>query len=63
MVRVAVKVGIPEFLNRLGNGVESHVPNQDSKIVTSRSLLVKPSNSRKLGIPCKYAIIFSPCHA
>ncbi|KAJ1425529.1 hypothetical protein SESBI_10876 [Sesbania bispinosa] len=44
-----LKVGIPEFLNGIGNGVESHVAKLESEIGDFRSFLsLAPSNSRSL---------------
>ena len=51
----AVKVGIPEFLNGIGNGVESYVAKLDSEIGDFQKLLVtRTLRLKKLGIPCKH---------
>ncbi|KAI4301694.1 hypothetical protein L6164_034945 [Bauhinia variegata] len=51
----AVKVGIPEFLNGIGNGVESHVAKLESEIGDFQKLLVtRTLKLKKLGIPCKH---------
>ncbi|KOM51145.1 hypothetical protein LR48_Vigan08g197200 [Vigna angularis] len=51
----AVKVGIPEFLNGIGKGVESHVPKLESDIGDFQKLLVtRTLKLKKLGIPCKH---------
>ncbi|KAK7344283.1 hypothetical protein VNO77_13723 [Canavalia gladiata] len=50
-----VKVGIPEFLNGVGNGVESHVAKLESEIGDFQKLLVtRTLKLKKLGIPCKH---------
>ncbi|KAL5097404.1 hypothetical protein RYX36_001731 [Vicia faba] len=50
-----VKVGIPEFLNGIGSGVESHVAKLDSEIGDFQKLLVtRTLKLKKLGIPCKH---------
>ncbi|KAL2321466.1 hypothetical protein Fmac_025845 [Flemingia macrophylla] len=50
-----VKVGIPEFLNGIGNGVESHVAKLESEIGDFHKLLVtRTLKLKKLGIPCKH---------
>ncbi|KAK1584428.1 hypothetical protein Q3G72_032978 [Acer saccharum] len=50
-----VKVGIPEFLNGIGNGVETHVPKLESEIGDFQRLLVtRTLKLKKLGIPCKH---------
>ncbi|CAJ2646071.1 uncharacterized protein LOC123906331 [Trifolium pratense] len=50
-----VKVGIPEFLNGIGKGVESHVAKLDSEIGDFQKLLVtRTLKLKKLGIPCKH---------
>ncbi|XP_023530144.1 uncharacterized protein LOC111792790 [Cucurbita pepo subsp. pepo] len=50
-----VKVGIPEFLNGVGHGVESHVPKLESEIGDFQKLLVtRTLELKKLGIPCKH---------
>ncbi|BAT95134.1 hypothetical protein VIGAN_08180200 [Vigna angularis var. angularis] len=49
------KVGIPEFLNGIGKGVESHVPKLESEIGDFQKLLVtRTLKLKKLGIPCKH---------
>ncbi|TKY52315.1 IGR protein motif [Spatholobus suberectus] len=50
-----VKVGIPEFLNGIGKGVESHVAKLESEIGDFQKLLVtRTLKLKKLGIPCKH---------
>ncbi|KAJ4719321.1 IGR protein motif [Melia azedarach] len=50
-----VKVGIPEFLNGIGKGVEAHVPKLESEIGDFQKLLVmRTLKLKKLGIPCKH---------
>ncbi|XP_057433995.1 uncharacterized protein LOC130726716 [Lotus japonicus] len=50
-----VKVGIPEFLNGIGKGVESHVAKLETEIGDFQSLLVtRTLKLKKLGIPCKH---------
>ncbi|XP_027343855.1 uncharacterized protein LOC113856295 [Abrus precatorius] len=50
-----VKVGIPEFLNGIGKGVESHVAKLESEIGDFQNLLVtRTLKLKKLGIPCKH---------
>ncbi|GAU26119.1 hypothetical protein TSUD_225820 [Trifolium subterraneum] len=50
-----VKVGIPEFLNGIGKGVESHVAKLDSEIGDFQKLLVtRTLKLKKLGVPCKH---------
>ena len=59
---VAVKVGIPEFLNGVGKGVETHVEKLESEIGDIQRLLVTRSlKLKKLGIPCNHVtvLIFS----
>ena len=52
---LAVKVGIPEFLNGIGNGVESHVTKLESEIGDFQKLLViRTLRLKKLGVPCKH---------
>ncbi|KAI9108603.1 hypothetical protein K1719_020487 [Acacia pycnantha] len=49
------KVGIPEFLNGIGNGVESHVAKLETEISDFQKLLVcRTLKLKKLGIPCKH---------
>lgn len=51
------KVGIPEFLNGLGNGVEAHVAKLESEIGDFQKLLVtRTLRLKKLGIPVKQVI-------
>ncbi|KAB2634417.1 hypothetical protein D8674_038280 [Pyrus ussuriensis x Pyrus communis] len=51
----AVKVGILEFLNGIGNGVESYVAKLDSEIGDFQKLLVtRTLRLKKLGVPCKH---------
>ncbi|XP_068321850.1 uncharacterized protein [Pyrus communis] len=50
-----VKVGIPEFLNGIGNGVESHVAKLESEIGDFQKLLVtRTLRLKKFGVPCKH---------
>ena len=53
-----MKVGIPEFLNGIGKGVESHVPKLESEIGDFQKLLVtRTLKLKKLGIPCKHVCL------
>lgn len=53
-----MKVGIPEFLNGIGHGVESHVAKLESEIGDFQKLLVtRTLKLKKLGIPCKHVSI------
>ncbi|XP_028791476.1 uncharacterized protein LOC114747328 isoform X1 [Neltuma alba] len=55
MLAAAAKVGIPEFLNGIGNGVESHVSKLETEIGDFQKLLVcRTLKLKKLGIPCKH---------
>lgn len=55
-----LKVGIPEFLNGIGKGVESHVPKLESEIGDFQKLLViRTLKLKKLGIPCKHVCFYS----
>ncbi|KAK9923429.1 hypothetical protein M0R45_031848 [Rubus argutus] len=48
------KVGIPEFLSGIGNGVEAHVAKLESEIGDFQKLLVtRTLRLKKLGIPVK----------
>ncbi|XWS57418.1 hypothetical protein CRYUN_Cryun09bG0172500 [Craigia yunnanensis] len=50
-----VKVGIPEFLNGVGNGVETHVAKLESEIGDFQKLFItRTLKLKKLGIPCKH---------
>ncbi|XP_008778631.1 uncharacterized protein LOC103698406 [Phoenix dactylifera] len=50
-----VKVGIPEFLKLVGNGVEGHAAKLEAEIGDFQKLLVtRTLRLRKLGIPCKH---------
>ncbi|KAK4739400.1 hypothetical protein R3W88_003097 [Solanum pinnatisectum] len=50
-----VKVGIPEFLNGVGKGVETHIEKLESEIGDFSKLLVtRTLKLKKLGIPCKH---------
>ncbi|PON81671.1 IGR protein motif [Trema orientale] len=50
-----VKVGIPEFLNGIGKGVETHVAKLESEIGDFQKLLVtRTLKLKKLGVPCKH---------
>lgn len=54
VVVIAEKVGIPEFLNGIGKGVESHVAKLESEIGDFQKLLViRTLKLKKLGIPCQ----------
>ncbi|GER44004.1 hypothetical protein STAS_20879 [Striga asiatica] len=49
-----VKVGIPEFLNGIGKGLENHVEKLESEIGDLHKLLVtRTIKLKRLGIPCK----------
>ncbi|PIN19299.1 hypothetical protein CDL12_08029 [Handroanthus impetiginosus] len=49
-----VKVGIPEFLNGIGRGLENHVEKLESEIGDLQRLLVtRTLKLKRLGIPCK----------
>ncbi|KAK4743552.1 hypothetical protein SAY87_001553 [Trapa incisa] len=51
----AVKVGIPEFLQGIGGGVETHVAKLETEIGDfSRLLVTRTLKLKKLGIPCKH---------
>ncbi|KNA13063.1 hypothetical protein SOVF_120250 [Spinacia oleracea] len=50
-----VKVGIPEFLRGIGNGVEAHVEKLESEFGDlQRLLVVRTLKLKKLEIPCKH---------
>ncbi|XP_072954434.1 uncharacterized protein [Typha angustifolia] len=50
-----VKVGIPEFLNGVGKGVEAHVAKLETEIGDFEKLLVtRTLRLKKLGVPCKH---------
>ncbi|GMG99785.1 hypothetical protein Nepgr_001625 [Nepenthes gracilis] len=50
-----VKVGIPEFLNGVGGGVETHAAKLETEIGELHKLLVtRTLKLKKLGIPCKH---------
>ncbi|WOG82906.1 hypothetical protein DCAR_0102076 [Daucus carota subsp. sativus] len=50
-----VKVGIPEFLKGVGNGVETHVQKLETEIGDFQKLLVtRTLKLKKLEIPCKH---------
>eukprot|EP00262_Sarcandra_glabra_P004928 TRINITY_DN1615_c0_g1_i1.p1 TRINITY_DN1615_c0_g1~~TRINITY_DN1615_c0_g1_i1.p1 ORF type:complete len:108 (-),score=15.72 TRINITY_DN1615_c0_g1_i1:230-553(-) len=50
-----LKVGIPEFLNGVGRGVETHIPKLETEIGDFQKLLVtRTLKLKKLGIPCKH---------
>ncbi|CAN0852996.1 hypothetical protein LINGRAHAP2_LOCUS5498 [Linum grandiflorum] len=50
-----VKVGIPEFLNGIGKGVETHVAKLETEIGDFQKLLVtRTLRLKKLGIPCQH---------
>ncbi|PKA65666.1 hypothetical protein AXF42_Ash013080 [Apostasia shenzhenica] len=51
----SVKVGIPDFLNGVGNGVEAHAAKLEAEIGDLEKLLVtRTLKLKKLGIPCKH---------
>ncbi|XP_073039180.1 uncharacterized protein [Primulina eburnea] len=53
-VRYMVKVGISEFLNGVGKGVEKHVEKLESEIGDLNKLLVSRTiKLKRLGIPCQ----------
>ena len=59
---MAVKVGIPEFLNGIGKGVETHVAKLETEIGDFQKLLVtRTLRLKKLGIPCKHVSISLFC--
>ncbi|KAH9622092.1 hypothetical protein KSS87_002646 [Heliosperma pusillum] len=50
-----VKVGIPEFLRGIGNGVEAHVQKLETEFGDLHKLLVvRTLKLKKLEIPCKH---------
>ncbi|KAK8948864.1 hypothetical protein KSP39_PZI006179 [Platanthera zijinensis] len=50
-----MKVGIPDFLNGVGNGVEAHAAKLEAEIGDFNKLLVtRTLRLKKLGIPCKH---------
>ncbi|CAH9129804.1 unnamed protein product [Cuscuta epithymum] len=50
-----VKVGIPEFLNGVGKGVEAHVDKLESEIGDFQKLLVtRTLRLKRLGVPVKH---------
>ncbi|KAJ9180348.1 hypothetical protein P3X46_008606 [Hevea brasiliensis] len=50
-----VKVGIPEFLNGIGKGVEAHTAKLESEIGDFQKLLVtRTLKLKKMGIPCQH---------
>ena len=52
-----VKVGIPEFLNGVGKGVETHVEKLESEIGDFSKLLVtRTLKLKKLGIPLNMSV-------
>lgn len=56
---MAVKVGIPEFLNGIGKGVEAHVEKLESEFGDLQKLLVaRTLKLKKLEIPCKHVSFF-----
>ncbi|KAH7676386.1 IGR protein motif-containing protein [Dioscorea alata] len=53
--RYIEKVGIPEFLKGIGNGVETHMAKLETEIGDIEKLLVtRTLRLKKLGIPCKH---------
>ncbi|KAJ6694445.1 hypothetical protein OIU85_005157 [Salix viminalis] len=58
--RYLVKVGIPEFLNGIGKGVEAHVAKLESEIGDFHKLVVtRTLKLKKLGIPCQQLLDFN----
>ncbi|KAG9450910.1 hypothetical protein H6P81_010875 [Aristolochia fimbriata] len=59
-----VKVGIPEFLNGIGRGVEEHVEKLEKELGDLQNLLVtRTLKLKKLEIPCKHRkLILSYAH-
>ncbi|WOL11793.1 hypothetical protein Cni_G20557 [Canna indica] len=54
-----VKVGIPEFLKGVGDGVEAHVSKLEAEIGDLQRLLVtRTLRLKKIGIPCKHGDIY-----
>ena len=52
---MTVKVGIPEFLHGIGQGVEAHVEKLESEFGDLQKLLVtRTLRLKKLEIPCKH---------
>ncbi|XP_065851938.1 uncharacterized protein [Euphorbia lathyris] len=50
-----VKVGIPEFLNGIGKGVETHAAKLETEIGDFHKLLVtRTLKLKKIGIPCQH---------
>lgn len=50
----AVKVGIPEFLNEVGKGVEQHVEKLDSEFGDLQKLLVaRTIKLKRVGLKCQ----------
>ncbi|XP_042509680.1 uncharacterized protein LOC122085257 [Macadamia integrifolia] len=50
-----VKVGIPEFVNGVGRGVETHATKLETEIGDFQKLLVtRTLKLKKFGIPCKH---------
>ncbi|EEF49978.1 uncharacterized protein LOC8269837 [Ricinus communis] len=50
-----VKVGIPEFLNGIGKGVEAHAAKLESEIGDFQKLLItRTLKLKKIGIPCQH---------
>lgn len=50
-----MKVGIPEFLHGIGQGVEAHVEKLESEFGDLQKLLVtRTLRLKKLEIPCKH---------
>ncbi|KAG0497974.1 hypothetical protein HPP92_002665 [Vanilla planifolia] len=50
-----VKVGIPDFLNGVGNGVEAHGAKLEAEVRDLDKLMViRTLRLKKLGIPCKH---------
>ncbi|XP_068638833.1 uncharacterized protein [Aristolochia californica] len=59
-----VKVGIPEFLNGIGRGVEKHVEKLETELGNLQNLLfTRTLKLKKLEIPCKHRkLILSYAH-
>ncbi|KAF2307327.1 hypothetical protein GH714_026378 [Hevea brasiliensis] len=55
LVQLPLKVGIPEFLNGIGKGVEAHAAKLESEIGDLQKLLVtRTLKLKKIGIPCQH---------
>ncbi|KMZ72955.1 hypothetical protein ZOSMA_156G00030 [Zostera marina] len=50
-----VKVGIPEFLKAVGNGVETHMEKLEKEVGDFQKLLItRTLRLKSMGIPCKH---------